>query len=184
MPRNDDANTNVQSHWTHSKTGDSYLSVELRVMPTDPDEKVDILVDLLRRAKDQKRPCKLTMEVPVNAGELDALNEQKMRPEPAYHSAVNSVVGPILYETYAEVLEAIAENLTTDRAEYEAIELEAMPLATQHKFCDLAAREFIVEDDERPDIAAVCLPVDREALIQDLKRGGLKVADLMVHYRD
>ena len=180
MPRNDDANTNVQHQWTETKTSDSYLSVELRVMPTDPPEKFEALVDLMRRAKEQNRPCKLIMEVPVNAGELDALNEQGMRPEPAYHSAVDSVVGPIMYETYAEVLEAIADNLTTDRAEYQPKKLDDLPLAIRHKFCDLAAREFVVEDDERPDIAAVCLPVDRDNLIKSLKRGGLKVADLMV----
>lgn len=106
-----------------------------------------------------------------------------MRPEPAYHSAESSVVGSILAETYAEVLEAIAENLTTDRAEYEAKELDELPLAIRHKFCDLAARQFIVSDDERTDISAVSLPVNREVLIRDLKRAGMKVSDLMLRHK-
>lgn len=179
MPSNPDANTNVQRQWTPPQDLGDCLSVELRAMPSSPEDHIPILVDLIRKAQAEGRPTRIVLEVPVNAAELPALETQGLNPEPAYHSASPAVVGPIMAETFQEVLEQLAENLSDDQQDYEPKDFDELPLPVKHRFSDLAARELVVSDDERPDIAAVVMMDHRPALRAQLATAGLQVSDLV-----
>ena len=177
--QNDAPYTDVQSRWQPApEETDAYLSVELRVPPDSTPDQAEKALNFLYHAKAQSRPLKFTIEVPANEKELNARQRNGLNPEPAYHSVDSAVVGPILPETYAEALEAIAEALTTNQTAYEAKPLNELPIPVMHRFCDLASRKFIVSDDERPDIANVCLPVTPPYLRRALEQSNLKVSDL------
>lgn len=179
MPSNPDANSSVQYQWTPPKALGDCLSIELRVMPQSPADHTQILVDLIRKAQAESRPYRIVLEVPANAAELHDLEIQGLNPEPAYHSASPAVVGPIMVETFREVLDQLAENLSDREQEYEQKYFGQLPLPVKHNFCDLAAREMVVSDDARPDIAAVVMMDNRSALRAQLAAAGLQPTDLL-----